>query len=127
MSLCLHKGLAKLVVKEAGVPTPRSLTVQSLADLQDVSLQYPLFAKPLAEGTGKGISADSRIADPPQLHRVCERLLGQFRQPVLVEEFLPGRELTVGLLGTGTVCRSPGDIGNHPATGRRTGCLLLRQ
>jgi len=66
-----------------------------------VELPYPLFAKPVAEGTGKGITAASKIENRTELARVCEKLLAGFRQPVLVETFLPGREFTVGIIGTG--------------------------
>lgn len=68
-------------------------------------LPYPLFAKPVAEGTGKGVSAASRIRSPAELRRVCADLLERFRQPVLVETYLPGREFTVGLTGTGPEAR----------------------
>ena len=61
----------------------------------------PLFVKPAAEGTSKGISADSKIVNRPALRRSCDALLKQFRQPVLVETYLPGREFTVGLAGGG--------------------------
>jgi D-alanine-D-alanine ligase len=64
-------------------------------------LPFPLIAKPLAEGTGKGINAGSKITDNTALRLVCEDLLTQYEQPVLVEQFLPGREFTVGLVGTG--------------------------
>ena len=100
--LCLHKGLTKLAVGAAGVPTPRFALVEQLADLEQVDLRYPLFAKPVAEGTGKGIDPTSKITGPDQLRSVCGRLLQTFRQPVLVEEFLPGREFTVGIVGTGS-------------------------
>lgn len=101
MSVCLDKGLAKRVVREARVPTPQFLVVTELADLDGCDLAFPLFAKPLAEGTGKGVSAASRIANPEDLCGVCEHLLARYRQPVLVEEYLPGREFTVGLVGSG--------------------------
>jgi D-alanine-D-alanine ligase len=105
LSLCLHKGLAKMVVERAGLPTPKSLIVESTDELDLSALDFPLFAKPLAEGTGKGITAASRITNREELVNVCGQLLEQFRQPVLVEEFLPGREFTVGLLGTGAKAR----------------------
>jgi D-alanine-D-alanine ligase len=101
MSLCLHKGIAKTVVARGGLPTSRYLVVDRLSDLADLRLRYPLFAKPVAEGTGKGISAESCIFRRPDLLQACQRLLDRYRQPVLVEEFLSGREFTVGLLGTG--------------------------
>jgi D-alanine-D-alanine ligase len=102
MSLCLHKGLAKMVVERAGLPTPKSRLIESLEDLDQLALSYPLFAKPVGEGTGKGITPASRISSRAELVDVCQQLLLQYRQPVLVEEFLPGREFTVGILGTGS-------------------------
>jgi D-alanine-D-alanine ligase len=83
------------------VPTAASSTLQSEADLQACRLTYPLFAKPVAEGTGKGIDQRSIVRSPAELQTVCRRLWKQFQQPVLVEPYLPGREFTVGLLGTG--------------------------
>lgn len=101
MSLCLHKGITKMVVGRVGVPTPRFHVVERLADLEKVDLPYPLFAKPVAEGTGKGVTPASRVTVNSRLLPVCRQLLERYRQPVLLEEYLPGREFTVGLLGTG--------------------------
>lgn len=101
MALSLDKGLTKVVARQAGVPTPDFAIVREMADVEKVDLPFPLFAKPLAEGTGKGISSTSKIRDARSLREVCESLLAKFRQPVLVESFLPGREFTVGLIGTG--------------------------
>lgn len=110
MALCLHKGFAKTAVKAAGVPTPNFAVVQRLADLEELDLPFPLFAKPVAEGTGKGIGSSSVLHDRSALERVCTKLLAQFRQPVLVETYLPGRELTVGLIGTGPNARVLGTL-----------------
>jgi D-alanine-D-alanine ligase len=102
MAVCLDKAVTKCVVREAGLPTPRFIVVQSASLPPEVDrLRYPLFAKPLAEGTGKGVSPASRVSDREELAAVCEQLLHRYRQPVLVEEFLSGREFTVGILGTG--------------------------
>jgi D-alanine-D-alanine ligase len=101
MSVCLHKGLTKTIVGRAGLPTTPFVVVEKLADVEAIDLPYPLFAKPIAEGTGKGITANSIIRDCDSLRAVCGKLLARCRQPVLVETFLPGREFTVGILGTG--------------------------
>lgn len=101
LCVCLHKGWTKLAVRDAGVPTADFAVIERPADLDRLDMPFPVFAKPVGEGTGKGIDARSKIADRPALVDVCCRLLAQYRQPVLVESFLPGRELTVGLLGTG--------------------------
>ncbi len=108
MSLTLHKGMTKRVLRDLGVPTPAFYEIHRENDLNDVDLPFPLFAKPVAEGTGKGISQDSKIFNKEQLAAVCRRLLKEYRQPVLVETFLPGREFTVGILGTGECARSLG-------------------
>jgi D-alanine-D-alanine ligase len=101
MGVCLNKDLTKTIVRAAGIPTPDSLLVRGLGDLTGVKLGYPLFAKPVGEGTGKGVTPASRISSRAQLKQTCAKLLERFQQPVLVETFLPGREFTVGLLGTG--------------------------
>lgn len=110
MSVCLHKGLTKAVIRDAGLPTPRSCVISSPADLREFPLRYPLFTKPVAEGTGKGITPASKVTSPEQLHHECLRLLQEYQQPVLVEEYLPGREFTVGLLGTGGRARVLGTL-----------------
>ncbi len=100
-ALTLHKGMTKDVVRAAGVATPDYRIVRTAADAGKVGLDFPLFAKPVAEGTGKGISANSKISSRAQLQRVCRQLLKEYPgQPVLVERFLPGREFTVGILGS---------------------------
>ena len=101
LALALHKGMTKSVVRGLGVPTPDFAVVESAADLDAVDLPYPLFAKPVAEGTGKGITAASKLRTPGELRAVAADLLARFRQPVLVETYLPGREFTVGIAGTG--------------------------
>jgi len=101
LCLTLHKGMAKRVVRELGIPTPHFFVVEKISDLERVDLPFPVFAKPVAEGTSKGISAASKALNDHQLESVCLSLLQTFEQPVLVEAFLPGREFTVGILGTG--------------------------
>jgi D-alanine-D-alanine ligase len=101
MALTLHKGLTKTLVAAGGVPTPEFAVVESAADIAKVNLPFPLFAKPVAEGTGKGISPVSKIHDAVALQTVCDSLLSIYQQAVLVETYLPGREFTVGITGTG--------------------------
>jgi D-alanine-D-alanine ligase len=100
MSLTLHKGMTKHVVRDLGIPTPDFAVVAREQDIATVDLPYPLFAKPVAEGTGKGISPSSKIHDRNELVQACRSLLAGYSQPVLVEAYLPGREFTVGITGT---------------------------
>jgi D-alanine-D-alanine ligase len=101
MALTLHKGMTKHVLRDARVPTADFALVSSPGDLADLAFDPPYFVKPVAEGTGKGVTPDSIVRRRVDLETVCRNLLKAFEQPVLVEQFLPGREFTVGIVGTG--------------------------
>jgi len=103
LTLCvaLHKPTAKRLVRDAGVPTPDFAVIETPQELARVSLPLPLFVKPVAEGSSKGVSAASKIDRRADLEQTCRQLLDQHRQPLLVERYLPGREFTVGIVGTG--------------------------
>lgn len=100
-ALTLHKALTKRILRDVGVRTPEFAVVETEADIARVNLPFPLFVKPLAEGTAKGVDGDSKVTSRVELDTVCRRLLARFRQPALVEMYLPGREFTVGITGTG--------------------------
>jgi D-alanine-D-alanine ligase len=100
LAISLDKALTKTVLRSGGLPTPDWQVVKGYGDMMRCKLEFPVIAKPLAEGTGKGIDAASKITDRGRLRDVCQRLLTRYGQPVLVERFLPGREFTVGILGT---------------------------
>jgi D-alanine-D-alanine ligase len=102
LSICLHKGIAKRLFRDLNIPTAGFSIVESPSDIDDISLPFPVFAKPVAEGTGKGISECSIINTGRELKDQCLSLLDRFHQPVLIERYLPGREYTVGITGTGS-------------------------
>jgi len=110
MSLTLHKGMTKRVLRDAGVPTCDFLVAESAADVTAVPFAPPYFVKPVAEGTGKGVTPASIVHDRSGLAEAVEELLVLYKQPVLVESFLPGREFTVGIVGTGTDAEPVGTI-----------------
>ena len=101
MGLSLNKHIAKLVVSAAGVPVSPGILVSGLKDLEKYNLEFPLFVKPVSEGTGKGITEKSLVNSFAELKAMVEWILSEFRQPALVEEYLPGREFTVGIVGYG--------------------------
>jgi D-alanine-D-alanine ligase len=101
MSLTLHKGMTKRVIRDAGIPTSAFAIVASPQEAAGVGFAPPYFVKPIAEGTGKGVSLRSIVRRREDLPDACDRLLQAYRQAVLVERFLPGREFTVGITGTG--------------------------
>ena len=112
-AVTLHKGVAKQVVRGHRLATPDFAVVNSADEVRQLGLRFPLFAKPVAEGTGKGVSAASRARSVEELVTVVAALLARYQQPVIVEEFLPGREFTVGLVGTGPAARAIGTMEVH--------------
>jgi D-alanine-D-alanine ligase len=98
-AVTLDKSLAKRVVRDHGLPTAPFVLVERPEDAAFVDLPLPLFAKPVAEGSSKGVTRLSRIETREELVAACAELIETFHQPVLVESFLPGREVTVGIVG----------------------------
>ena len=110
LSLSLDKALAKRVLRDAGIPTPWFFVIESCDDF-DIEIHvpaWPLFVKPLSEGTGKGVDEHSIVRNMDELRKRAFFIIEQFSQPALVETYLPGREFTVGILGTGASARAVG-------------------
>ncbi len=101
LGISLNKHLTRLIVSAAGEPVSPGMLISEPGDIDKCNLQYPLFIKPVSEGTGKGITEKNLINSLTELRERAEYLLGRFNQPALVEEYLPGREFTVGVIGTG--------------------------
>jgi len=108
LALSLDKALCKRVIRDAGIPTPDFCLVRSTEDIRKKKPAFPLFVKPVSEGTGKGISEHSLVHNEDEFINVCTDLLQRFHQPVLVETYLPGREFTVGVIGNGKNARVVG-------------------
>jgi len=105
MALALDKDMAKRAVASAGIATPRARLVESERDLDAIALEYPLFAKPVSEGSSMGIRGRSKLESESALRERVTELLDPYRQPVLVEEFCTGPEFTVAILGAGAEAR----------------------
>jgi D-alanine-D-alanine ligase len=112
-AVTLDKPLAKRVVRDCGLPTPPFEVVETEEEAEGISLEPPLFVKPAAEGSSKGITERSRVSSRGELRGACAELLRLYRQPVLVESYLPGRELTVGIVGNGSGARVLGVMEVH--------------
>jgi D-alanine-D-alanine ligase len=104
-ALTLDKAMCKRIVRDAGVPTAPFAVIERLSEAKKLDLPFPLFLKPVAEGSGKGVNEKSKVDTPAALVRVAAELLTKFQQPVLVETYLPGREFTVAIIGTGDDAR----------------------
>lgn len=107
-ALTLDKALAKRVVRDRGLPTAPFEVVSSTAQATAVSLPMPVFLKPVAEGSSKGVTGRSLVKEREELVNTYQLLRELFQQSVLVETFLPGREVTVGIIGNGSNLRVVG-------------------
>lgn len=114
MAATLHKATAKRIVASAGLRTPRFEVWDDVH--AGTGLGFPVIAKPSAEGSGMGLRS-GRIDDLATLREEAARLLRGYRQPILVEEFCPGEELTVGMIGTGSEARAIGVMEVRPLRG----------
>jgi D-alanine-D-alanine ligase len=107
-AITLDKAVAKRVVRDHGLPTAPFAVVARPEDVAAVALPPPLFLKPVAEGSSKGVSAHSLVRSADDLPGACTAMLERYRQPVLVEAFLAGREVTVGVVGHDATARVVG-------------------
>ncbi len=104
LALCLDKAMTKRIWKSGGLPTPEFCVVADMAELDQAREDlpsFPLFVKPVHEGASKGIGIESVAESDRELYERVKWVLAWYQQPALVEEFLPGREFTVGILGNG--------------------------
>ncbi len=103
LALALDKAKTKQLLAYEGIPTPAWQLCPTVDIPLNPSLRFPLIVKPNREGSAKGILKESVVWDAPALRRQLQRVCDQYRQAALVEEFIDGTELTVGVLGNETL------------------------
>ncbi|OIO17697.1 MAG: D-alanine--D-alanine ligase [Ignavibacteria bacterium CG1_02_37_35] len=101
LAICLDKARTKEILSFHHIPTPKFLVIDQVGDLKEFALQFPIIVKPNAEGSSKGIFTSSFVKNFADLEIEVERVLNEYDQSALLEEFLPGREFTVAMLGNG--------------------------
>jgi D-alanine-D-alanine ligase len=99
LALTLDKPMTKRVLHFHGLPTPAFQVFETVSEPLDVDLKFPLFVKPSREGTGMGVNGDSVVHNEAELRERLAGHLTRYRQPILVERFIRGREVTVGATG----------------------------
>ena len=108
LALALDKARTKEVLSYHGVPVARFLTSGRAIDSIRAVLpgsDFPYIVKPVSEGSSKGIRNSSFVTSLDAMNREIERIVDEYHQPAIIEEFLPGREFTVAVLGTGKKAR----------------------
>lgn len=102
LAVCLDKPLTKNLVSQSGVSVPFHRLYTSIEEVTAESgrgLQFPLFVKPAYEGSSKGIRFSSKVDTLDLLRQVVVAQLESYRQPIMAEQYIAGREVTVGLIG----------------------------
>ncbi len=106
LAVCLDKARAKEILAYNGIATAPFVVIHSMEEFEDARVKFPSIVKPLHEGSSKGIYNSCVVRNTEELEREVTRVIGIYRQPALVEEFLPGREFTVALMGNGDAVRA---------------------
>ncbi|HZW40019.1 MAG TPA: ATP-grasp domain-containing protein [Ignavibacteriaceae bacterium] len=101
LGICLDKVRAKEILSYHQIPNAKFFVAYSKADVLDGKFNYPMIVKPISEGSSKGIFSSSYVTNEDELIQQVEKILKEYKQPALVEEFLSGREFTVAVLGNG--------------------------
>lgn len=99
LALALDKPMTKRVLAWHDLPTPAFQTFESSDEELDDDMVFPLFVKPAREGTGMGVSVKSIVKSAGELRERLDFLINRYQQPALVERYIAGREVTVGLVG----------------------------
>jgi D-alanine-D-alanine ligase len=101
LALCLDKARTKEILAYHRIPTAPFAVIDSMETFDETRVRFPSMVKPLHEGSSKGIYNSCVVRNPDDLEREVRTILDTYREPALVEEFLPGREFTVAMLGNG--------------------------
>lgn len=106
--IAFNKFQTKKILKSLGIATPAFLMVSDMEDVRiPEEMAYPLFVKPVTGGCSLGIESENIVFEKEACKAICEHLINTFDRPVIVEEFLGGREFTVGLLGNEALTALP--------------------
>ncbi len=96
---CLHKSLTKSIFKDFGIRTADYQVFKTGDEILREDLSFPLIVKPDSEGNSLGITGDSIAYDKEGLYKRVKYVINEYKEKAIVEDFLPGREFTVGILG----------------------------
>ena len=101
LALALNKALTKKILKAENIPTPNFQLFTKGSQELDPVLKFPLIIKPNCEGSAKGIDISNVVNSKDDLYKKAKEIINSYKQEALVEEFIEGKELTVGILENG--------------------------
>jgi D-alanine-D-alanine ligase len=101
LATCLDKARTKEILSYYKIPNAKFVIADTPEQLKNINLNYPLIVKPVSEGSSKGIFSTSFVKTESEMKREAERIIKEYNQPALIEEFLSGREFTAAVIGNG--------------------------
>ncbi|NLC03459.1 MAG: ATP-grasp domain-containing protein [Tissierellia bacterium] len=100
-ALAINKMYSCTIFKSNNIPTADFLAVYNMDDLENVGIDYPILVKPNDEGSSRGIHQDSLVFNKKDLYKKVEQELKIYNPPIILNEFIKGREFSIGILGNG--------------------------
>ncbi|MCH6575274.1 MAG: D-alanine--D-alanine ligase, partial [Bacteroidetes bacterium] len=101
LGICLDKARTKEILSYYKIPNANFILVDKIKPLSNHSIEFPSIVKPVSEGSSKGIFNSSLVRNYDELNAEIKRVIDEYNQPAIIEEFLPGKEFTVALIGNG--------------------------
>ncbi|MCJ7552436.1 MAG: ATP-grasp domain-containing protein [Ignavibacteriaceae bacterium] len=105
LGICLDKARTKEILSYYGIQNAKFKVADNIDDIKNLSFDFPLMVKPVCEGSSKGIYSSSFVRNEHELYSEVNRITNEYNQSALIEEFLPGREFTIAILGNGSDTR----------------------
>ncbi|MBT8390240.1 MAG: ATP-grasp domain-containing protein [Ignavibacteriaceae bacterium] len=99
LGICLDKSRTKEILTYHKIPNAKFIMVENTEDIEKIKMEFPAIVKPVSEGSSKGIFSSSFVNNSNELKDEVNRIIRNYDQPALVEEFLPGREFTIAVMG----------------------------
>ncbi|NLX61803.1 MAG: ATP-grasp domain-containing protein [Tissierellia bacterium] len=100
-TLAINKIYSSSIFKAAGIPTPEFIPIYNVDELNSLNIKFPILVKPSDEGSSRGIHQDSLVFDMDSLVRKVSEELSIYNPPILLNEYIEGREFSIGLIGNG--------------------------
>jgi D-alanine-D-alanine ligase len=101
LATCLDKARTKEILSYYKIPNAKFILIDKIEQVNNLRMSYPLIVKPVSEGSSKGIFTSSFVKNLQELKKETDRILNEYNQSVIIEEFLPGREFTTAIIGNG--------------------------
>ena len=105
--LAINKNYSSTIFKASNVPTPKFFPVFNIKEIEDIDLEFPIIIKPNDEGSSRGIHQDSLVFNKEDLYKKVKEMLNVYNPPIILNEYIQGLELSIGIIGNDDVSVLP--------------------